>query len=109
MTRSMSQEVKVVKEAAAMIEDVVVVEAEVEPMVVVEAVVTTTILRKATKIMEEEDKEIEVESLTRVKFNVTIATSLDITLLSAVLINLIKFMRKQIMSKKKMMEMTCFY
>ena len=109
MTRRMSQEAKVAKEAAVVIEDVVVVEVEVEPMVVVEAVVTTTMLRKATKIVKEEDKEVEAEGMTKVKFNVTIAISLGITLLSATLINLIKFMRKQIMPKKMIMKMTCFY
>ena len=84
------------------------VEVEVELMVVVEAVVTTTILRKATRIVEEEDKEVEAEGMTRVKFNVIITTSLGIILLSATLINLIKFMRKPIMPRRKMMEMMCF-
>ena len=104
-----SQEVKIAKEATIVAGDMVVVEAEVEPMVMVEAMMITTILRKVTKIMEEEDKKVEVEGMIRVKFNVTIAINLSITFLSAILINLIKFMRKLIMPRRKMMEMTCFY
>ena len=100
---------KVAKEATIVAEDAVVVEAKVESMGVVEAMVTTTILRKVTKIMEEEDKEVEAEGMTRVKFNVTIAINLGITLLSATLINQIKFMRKPIMPRRKMIEMMCFY
>ena len=66
------------------------------------------ILRKAKKIMEEEDKVVEAEDMIKVKFKVTIATSLDITLLSATLIYLIKFIKKPIIARRKMMEMTCF-
>ena len=108
MTRR-SQKAKVAKKAMIVAEDMVVVEIKVEPMIVVEAVVTTTILRKAIKIMEEEDKEVEAEGITRVKFNIIIAISLGVTFLSATLINLIKFMRKSIMPRRKMMEITCFY
>ena len=104
-----SQEAKVAKEALTMDEDVVMIEAKVEPIVVIEALVTIIIWKKTTKIMKKEDKKIEVEGMTRVKFNISIATSLGITLLSATLINLIKFMRKSIMPRRKMMEMTCFY